>query len=187
MDGVEPSLLPYDADERSAIGGYRPGAGQRKRDPRTFMARVRGHLSSARVRLKRVRVAARRQSFEAGAALRSSAALAGLSRDARTLKADARKAGAKVRTEVRGRLPKDSATAAGLRKDLGRMRLGLQRSGDRFEAGMEAAANRLERGGKRVKHALLRSAFVSGLAIDSRRVAKRVRHPRRGHGPGSAH
>ena len=42
MDGIEPSLLPYDEDERSAIGGARRR--DRKRDPRSLTERVRARV-----------------------------------------------------------------------------------------------------------------------------------------------
>ena len=173
MDLIDPALLPVRENEPAPS---EPG----KRDPRSRRERLRERMAPLRSRIKRLRMAARRRAFEARATLRSSAALAGISRDARTLTKDAHQVGHKVAVGVRERLPSQTATAAGLRKDLGAIRR-------EFDAFGNQLVLDVEKGAARTKRALLRSHFVSGLAIDSQRMAKRVRQGRHNRGPRSAH
>jgi hypothetical protein len=178
IHGVKFDLLPDETEQptvRTTLGDRAPWE---KRDPRSRRARMRAALAAARVRLRGARSRLKRRSFEAGATIRSSAAIAGLSRDARAIGHRAEVMSDKVASGVAAHLPKESAAVDGLRRDLGVVRARLSRR-------LQAAARRLDRGGKRAQAQLMRSAFVSGLAIDSRRVVKRVRHRR--HGPGSAH
>jgi hypothetical protein len=135
---------------------------------------------SIRARLHERRMAMRRSLFEAKATLHSSAALAGLSRDAHNVGHTVREDVHRVGEKVREHLPKDSATAAGARKDLFLLRGALAWH-------LRQAGRRARQGGKRAKARALRSAFLSGLAIDSHRVAKRLRASRRPHDPRTAH
>ena len=171
MDPVEePALEPT----RRKYGRIRP------RFSRPSVEGARRRVARARERAHEARLATRRATLEMRAMLRSSAALAGLSRDAHQVSHTVREDVHRVGEKVREHLPKESATAAGARKDLFLIRGAL--AWHLRHAGMRA-----RQGGKRARARLLRSAFVNGLAIDSRRVAKRLRTPRRERGPRITH
>ncbi len=106
-----------------------------------------------KVRAFRARI--RRGTLEAGALLRSSAALSGLRRDGR-----------RVGRKIRQALPSHSATLAGLQADVSGAGKALRRRGRRF-------ADRAKRAGARTRAALLHSSTVAGLWIDAKRVSNR--------------
>jgi hypothetical protein len=173
-------LQPYQEDERADEAPTRRYARLRPRLTRPSWEGARQRVRNARSRLQGARLAIRRATLEARATLRSSAALAGLSRDARQVKDSVREDVHRVSEKVRDHLPKDSATAAGMRKDLWLLRGTLAWH-------LRAAGRRAGKGGRSAKARLMRSAFLSGLAIDSHRVAKRLRASRHPHGTRISH
>jgi len=180
MSEPMPDFRPFPEEEKAAEAPTRRYGRLRPRFTQPSMDGARRRLRSARTRLHGARQAMRRATLEARAVLRSSAALAGLSRDARQVKESVREDVHRVGEAVREHLPKDSATAAGMRKDMFLVRGALAWH-------LRAAGRRARQGAIHAKARMLRSAFVSGLAIDSHRVAKRLRASRHPHGPRISH
>jgi hypothetical protein len=110
---------------------------------------LRERTHRVKTRLHGVRLRLRRVVLEWGAVAHSSATLAGVRRDAN-----------RVGHAVRKATSDESGAVAALAKDLGRVSSGLKKSS------------------LRAKTFLMRSGIVSGLAIDSKRVARRVRDAR---------
>jgi len=184
MDDNGMPLFPFEIDLRQKA----------EADARKAKLKALGaHLWQVRVRSAEAAAAAKarfkRASFEFKAAAHSSATLAGLSRDFRRLTgAAARTAGAAAKTAK-----VESAAISGLRVDLRRAGDGVRGDFRRLanelpvelrnakaatKAAMDKLAIRMEAAGGRTKKALLRSSTVSGLAIDGKRVVRKVKENR---------
>lgn len=145
VENPEKILQPFEVDvrERAAAASHRARV-------RALGARLASAPGGARRRLRALRVRSRRAVLEGKAVAHSSATLAGISHDARSVEASLRRAAREVRP-----------------------------AGGRLAAGLKRAGERGEKAARRLKAFLMRSSTVSGLAIDSRRVARRVRYARR--------
>jgi len=171
MMETEPVLQPFEEQVRDSAASRRRRLRManvwaalkrpfRRASRRSLYERMTALRAGARAAADEVRTTAKRTTFEVSAVAHSSATLAGVSKDAE-----------RAAAAVKAVLPKHSAALQGLRQDIARV-------ANRTRAGFQRAAHSARSAAGRAKASALRSSTVTGLAIDSQRVVKRVKQSR---------
>lgn len=199
MIDPQETLQPFEMSVRE-----RAAAAQRRARGVALIARLGQAKARAEESAARLRARMRRARFEIGATARSSATIAGVSRDlgraSRGLQnvatsdtgavASVRRNLGRVQTEIRedfGRLRKElpgeaRRVAGAIRHDLGLFPKELPGEISRLDkdlrGNLAALRKEVKVAEKRTKTALMHSSTVSGLAIDSKRVVRKVKEVR---------